>query len=276
MQARKAPFLKQVFEIPRFSLHPSEQRDSNRAERFIRGIWKHEVVAVPSLRLVSRSREQSPPEQEHTALKFALWCPALLCWLPWWDPAVTGREQREFCRNRVDPAEGQDGEGEVPLEPCDPVKLSAKTSPIPFQSQNVLYSKISKFGVRAGFWRIFLYFTKKLPKLCFVTFRYIYLNTYILTHTYRHIHTLIGLGKEGAKSCPTWPDPLCQVSGKDCGAGSCRCQPWPRCQQRVTAVPELPGLVRGDQPPAAAQGHYLGGKIRSWKQWNSGLFVVLF
>lgn len=61
----------------------------------------------------------------------------------------------------------------------------------------------------------FLYFTEKLPRLCFESFDDVYIYT----------HALIGFGNERAKHCPSWPDVCCQISGRGsnnpgCSAGA--------------------------------------------------------
>lgn len=60
----------------------------------------------------------------------------------------------------------------------------------------------------------FLYFTEKLPRLCFESFDYVYIYT----------HTLIGFGNERAKPCLSWPDACCQISGRGCSQR--RLQRW--------------------------------------------------
>lgn len=87
----------------------------------------------------------------------------------------------------------------------------------------------------------FLYFTEKLPRLCFESFDYVYIYT----------HTLIGFGNERAKPCPSWPDECCQISGTGCSKPRLQC--WHPGHDSSTMCPapqphwvsSSPGLPKG-------------------------------
>lgn len=111
----------------------------------------------------------------------------------------------------------------------------------------MLYLETVGFGVRAEVVCIF-YVLQRNYIGCFESFDYVFIYT----------HALIGFRNEKAKSRPSWPDVCCQISG----TGSPGCS---AAMQGMTAAPECsapqPHWVSSSS--WAAQGHCLGGKIRS-------------
>jgi len=66
---------------------------------------------------------------------------------------------------------------------------------------------------------------------------------------------------------------------RSAGSRGCSDSPDPDTVSAWQQCPMLPAPIRGGELSGAAQGCYPGGKIRSWKEWNSFfffLFVVLF
>lgn len=145
---------------------------------------------------------------------------------------------------------------------------SARTSPVPLRRRNGLYWEIIKLGVGVG-----------ILCILFIS-EWNYLSCIFSLFFFFNVYTLISLGTEGAKSHPAWPDPFCQISGRDCkcsaGNRGCGDSPDPDAVSVWQQCHMLPAPIRGGELSGAAQGHYLGGKIRSGKEWNSFFFFFYF